>query len=204
MFNNRGGRMRELSIYSILTIIVLISISVGIASPQTVSEKAPPSGECLLVTASMIKLGSGNEGYESYWNKETTEEIRLSQTWVKQPTLESIALDGKKILRDEHGNFRKWVEFSPGHHTLAYVSMEDDDRSESARSNFVREFDAARQDVYAVYVGKAMMHGRLEGSGISVLTPLTYMTVVKTKLRYDSSTGAVTHPTDSKLSFKVK
>lgn len=93
MIKKSRDRTRDISIYSILTIIVLISISVVSASPQTGSEKASPSGECLLVTASMIKLGSKNEGCESYWSKETTEEIRLSQTWVKQPTLGSIALD---------------------------------------------------------------------------------------------------------------
>ena len=90
MINNRGGRKRELSIYSILTIIVLISISEVCASGD---DKGMPISDdaSLLVTVCEVKLppegGNKNKGMDEKRKREE----RISSCLVY-----NIEIDGKE------------------------------------------------------------------------------------------------------------
>ena len=136
MFNNCGGRMRELSIYSILTIIVLISISGGSETRGETKVINSQDDAALLVTEDFLHERA--RWYETIYKngigkKRITKEYGNDPVYLdpnefsdtRELNVMEIRVDGKEYHRvfsegrdlSEKGLFEHgWMEISPGFH----------------------------------------------------------------------------------------
>ena len=215
MFNNRGGRKRELSIYSILTIIVIISISGGCVSRERTitGEHACEAG--LLVTAKNIIVGSGNEGYERWWGEDTTREIRYIQQSKSSFSDTALWIDGRAVHGWTDRTSRDaWVEIAPGRHKYSYnTTLVGWYRLASDQREHPRTFKAYSgrstdgwinvnpHDVF-VLIDQNQGQDWPEGRASKTQNDEWQAMIIKVPHKYSQTTGFATHPTNSKLSFK--
>lgn len=210
MLKNSGERKSGL-IYSILTIIVLISISVGCEARGRIEDGQSARESGLLVTANLIKVGEGNHGREGGWREDLEEAARVSQQGFHN--IVSIEIDGNNVSDwSDRGREGDWVELSPGHHVIEYVTqnLKNDVKKIDKRfiegnicANYV-VLDIKPHQVY-VLIEKFPPESRRKEKGEYIIDHTkTHQVLVQTDLRYEHVTGFATHPTDSKLSFKVK
>lgn len=103
MINNRGGRKRELSIYSILTIIVLISISGGRETRGETKVINPYDDAALLVTEDFLNEGDRwieeryIGGQDNTHTSHITDGVTTKYTHTIQGTkIKVIIVDGQK------------------------------------------------------------------------------------------------------------
>lgn len=197
MFDEWGGTKRELSIYSILTIIVLISISGGCATNRLRIETGPRAREaCLLVTEQTIKIKCGFERVPPEAGANWQSREIFPGRWTK---IAWMHIDGENVPGWKEGEESdRWVELLPGHHHI-FVALRSytqtpwvDSMGYCAEGEVVVEASG----VYVLNIGSnpVSQWGRWIGQ----------VATMRTSYTYDQSTGFATHPTDSNLSFKVK
>ena len=206
MFDEWGGTKRELSIYSILTIIVLISISGGCAGfeGQESSSKFPTK---LCNDAGLIlKDDEYGKGQACNW------------TNIQQPRMQYIGyttrffkVDGQ-LLTTDNGQIVEVtdaIRISPGEHTIEYRTWKIGESHVCDQAIFEsRPTSILVVEPHAVYVLHTKVSRTVPWSGSgsydhNAQFHATYE-IIKTKYTYEEETGIAHHPTDSKRSFKVK
>lgn len=208
MFNNRGDRKRELSIYSILTKVIK-KISWEMSGKYKIEEKVPISYKeaGLLVNATYIRIRKRDES-NGEWSKEYIDEIRREgylgytphftekdgERWEKFPGHRGIL-----------GVYPQALIFSPGYHTFAFNLFIHEDEGGGYTDPWT--YGDINVEPHGVYL--LLQH--VDFKDKQRLWPVTtsnYIAarhiIIRTGFTYEPSTGIAHHPTDSKLSFKVK
>ena len=120
MFKYRCGRKRELSIYSILTIIVLISILGGCAEvPGRLFSATTRNDAGLLVTGRDFDML--NAGAYIRHDGAFEQEIRERGLWLlRDDRIEITKIDGQYLPIDQHADWGK-IELAPGRHDITII-----------------------------------------------------------------------------------
>lgn len=219
------GRTRNISNYSILTIIVLLfSISGGCVhfrSPQLERNCSPAALLITIDTSKMMPIAGITDqktGLERYGaTKCISAKSLLSDTTI-------IAIDGILVRfpfstsqfwkSDDVGT--NWTEVTPGTHVIAVrreiwnvhnVNHRDDVRT--LCENRVSTVNIEHNKVYLLstdilhYPRMIKSEGTIDGREFKTNVSTTGLGIEILPHTYDSTTGVATHPTDSGLSFKV-
>lgn len=204
MFTNRGGRKRGLSIYSIL-VLVLIFWGCGCERGALLTKSTRTDAGLLIEqTRVMGWCGEVIDGKRGGWyvGDSINSQPRYLDTYF-------VRLDDENLW-NTFFSFTKFIELTPGNHTISAKFMRN---SPILTDLFPIEPTikySINVEAHAVYVLLCMTE---EGSGGELLESVTqtpwrefpiYSQLRKTYFTYGQTTGIATHPTDRKLSFKVK
>lgn len=201
MINKRCGGKRELSIYSILTIIVLISIS-DVGESEGVKGLPQNDKASLLVTDSDLQK-----------SKIETDIISTGKPFEKifssiQIQIKVVEIDGvEKYNMDVNSMPFHDLEIMPGQHNFMIKIKVILDTNPGAKKKNTRYEDVYTQtstcvfEPMSVYVLKRRM---VLVMSMGTISKIPKIVIEKAPHSYDPKTGYATHPTDSKLSFKVK
>ena len=200
MFDNRGGSTQELSIYSILTILVLTSISGGCMFKTPTRglrvESKDAANAAVLITSFAFENWSNSPKTGRYLHEESI-----------------LYIDGVKVLdiSDDGARFSVlWAEVAPGHHNilidifLPQVNLGQGlQKAWTYHTTLAIEMDAEASRIYQIIPN-------VSHSAIPIIighekrnfdVRLEVKEVVGYK--YDSTTEFANHSTNSQLSFRL-
>ncbi len=207
MFNNRGGGKRALSIYSILTILVITSISGGCMFEN------PPRGLRLWdwgKDVASVAVIIGSSSFRAWSNSSKTDR------YLHQETI--LYIDGVKVIDTYCPNCAVgWAEVTPGHHNilidifLPQVNLGQGlQKAWTYHTTQAIEMDAEASRIYKIIPNVSLIPiptevlRKVAKEGGEVRNFNVRLEVIEeVDYKYDSATGFANHSTNSELSFKL-